>query len=189
MPRPVGDDSRPLTWDHLKKVKKPLEIRVPVYTDGEPIERLEKVRIELEAAKTRSLALKGTPGEAVAKADLDRLEAEEADAVAAVKATTKHFVIRKITPRGRKRYEETVEAHPPTDEQVAEAKANGQDRPPYNAETFAPALLSMSCSEPLLSVEEATELFDDWSITECSELFSACLAVNTGRRTVDLGKG
>lgn len=180
---------RPLTYDHLKSSKKPLEIKVPVYLDGEPIERLEKLREDLERAKTRHMALKGSPGEEEAAADLERLEAKRADAEQAVHDSTAWFVIRKVTPRGRKRYEEMVAAHPPTEEQVKEAAAAGQERPPYNAETFAPALLSMTCVEPVLTVEEATELFDDWTVTECTELFSACLAVNTGRRTVDLGNG
>jgi hypothetical protein len=180
---------RPQTWDHLKSAKKPLELRIPVYLDGEPIERLEKARVEQETAKTRHMALKGTPGEADALDDLERLDAAVSAAEDAVRESTAWFLIRKPSPRGRKQYEALVEAHPPTEKQVAEAHVNGQDRPPYDAETFAPALLSMSCAEPLLTVEQATELFDDWSITECSELFSACLAVNTGRRTVDLGKG
>ena len=180
---------KPLTYDHLKSAKKPLELKVPVYTDGEPIELLEKIRAEIEVAKTRHLALQGTPAEDEAKAELDRLEAEEVDAVAAVRLTTEHFVIRKITPRGRKRYEEMVAAHPPTAEQIAEATEKGQEKPPYNDETFYPALLSMSCAEPVLTVEEATEILDDWTVTEGTELIAACLAVNTGRRTVDLGKG
>lgn len=181
--------ARPLTYDHLKSAKKPLELRVPVYLDGEPIERLEKLRAEAEVAKTRHLALKGTPAEAEAKAYVDRLEVEEAEAVTAVKETTATFVIRKPTPRGRKRYEALVNAHPATDAQAEQAKKDGQEPPPYNDETFYPALLSMSCVEPLLTVEEAAELLDDWTPTEALELIGACLAVNTGRRTVDLGKG
>lgn len=180
---------RPPTWDHLKSAKKPLEIRIPVYLDGEPIERLEKIRIDAEAAKTRHMALKGTPAEPDALDDLERMEADLSSAEEAVRESTATFLIRKPSPKGRKRYEALVEAHPPTDEQVAKAKEDGQDRPQYDAETFAPALLSMCCAEPLLTVEEATDLFEDWSITECSELFSACLAVCNGRRTVDLGKG
>lgn len=196
---------RPPTWDHLKSAKKPLELRIPVYLNGEPIERLEKAREALEAAKTRHLALQDqseraaalTPGDTItdtpvlveAAVDVERQAAEVSAAEEAVRESTAWFVIRKITPRGRKRYEQLVKAHPPTDEQVKEAADQGQERPSYDAETFAPALLSASCVEPLLTLEEATELFDDWSLTECSELLSACLAVNTGRRTVDLGKG
>lgn len=180
---------RPPTWDHLKSAKKPLEIRVPVYLDGDPIDRLEKIRDDVERAKTREMALKDTPAHGDALYDLTRLEAEVCAVEEAVRESTAWFVIRKPTPQGRKRYEALVEAHPPTGEQVQEANDQGQERPPYNAETFAPALLSMSCAEPLLTVEEASDLFDDWSVTECSELFVACLRVNTGRRTVDLGKG
>ncbi len=180
---------RPQTWDHLKSAKKPIELKVPVYLDGEPIERLEKVRVDLEAAKTRHMALKGTPGEQDALDDLERLEREASAAEEAVRDSTFNLLIRKPSPQGRKRYERLLKEHPPTEAQVEEAKADGQDRPPYDADTFAPALLSFACAEPLLTVEEATELYEDWSITEVTEIFSACLAVCTGRRTVDLGKG
>lgn len=180
---------RPTTYDHLKSAKKPLEMRIPVYLDGEPIERLEKAREEVEALRTRHLALAGSPGEPAGADQLEAAEAERSAAEEAVRDSTAWFVLRKIAPRGRKRYEEMVAAHPPTPEQVEEAAKAGQERPPYNADTFAPALLSMTCVEPIFTLEEATELFDDWTITEVTEIFSACLAVNTGRRTVDLGKG
>lgn len=180
---------RPPTWDHLKSAKKPLEIRHPVYLDDEPIERLEKLREEVERAKTRELALKETPAHPDARDDLERLERDLSAAEDAVRESTAWFVIRQPSPKGRKRYEALVEAHPPTEGQVKEATEKGQDKPPYNDETFYPALLSLACAEPLLTVEEATELFDQWTHTECLPLVAACLAVCTGRRTVDLGKG
>lgn len=187
---------KPLTYDHLKSSKKPLELRIPSYLDDEPIERLEKLREDLERAKTREMALRpkkgdeeASPGHNEAGADLERLEYEVRAAEEAVRASTAWFVFRKPTPQGRKRYEKLVDAHPPTEEQIAEATAEGREKPPYNSETFAPALISFACAEPVLTIEEATELLEDWSFTECAELFSAALAVCTGRRSVNLGNG
>ena len=181
---------RPATYDRLRK-KQPLELRIPVYLEQEPCERLEKLRGELDAARTRQrvvrpqLSSSGDP-QPVESDDVAHLEAEVAAAEEAVRESTVTMVMRQI---GRKRYDALVDAHPATDEEKAEAAKAGREAPPYNVETFAPALVSASCAEPLMTVEQVQELFDEWSTGELNELFTAALAVNTGRRTVDLGKG
>ena len=183
---------RPPTFDHLRK-KQPLELRIPVYLEQEPVERLTKLQEDLEAARAHDRVVAeqmrqstNTPVDLAPSQEVTRLVAEVDGAETAVRESTVTVVIRQI---GRKRYDALIDAHPPTDDEKAEAVKAGLEPPPYNAETFAPALISASCAEPLMTVEQVQELFDEWSTGEINELFAAALAVNTGRRTVDLGKG
>lgn len=180
---------RPATYDRLRK-KQPLEVRVQVYLEDEPIQRLTRIRDDLEKARTRhrvasdQLEASGTPVEP--SADVARLEAQEAEAEEAVRGSIIEVVVRQM---GRKRYDALVDAHPVTDEQKEAAKADGLEPGVWNGDTFPAALISASAAEPLMDPEEVQVLLDEWTTAECTELFTAALAVNTGRRTVDLGKG
>lgn len=77
-------------------------------------------------------------------------------------------------------YDALILAHPPTEQQTAD----GHD---WNPETFAPALIAATVTDPM-SVEEATELLDIWGGMDANDLFGAALSVQMVKRS-DLGKG
>lgn len=82
-------------------------------------------------------------------------------------------------------WDKIVHKHPPTSEQRADGAA-------YNPNTFGPALLSACCVEPVLDMNEWTELWNsnEWSKGELSELF--WVAVNLCQRGLDvnpIGRG
>lgn len=173
---------RPATFDHLKKKDKLRQV-VSIPLDGDAVEAFDQATSNLERARLLG--------------ESDSLEAlqELVDrAKEAVEDTSVRMVFQSI---GRKAYDALLMAHPPTEEQVAEFQdenrqkdgSPGKGKPPYNIETFAPALIAASCVDPELTPEQVEELWDEWNSTELAELWMAALAVNTQRRVVHLGNG
>lgn len=172
-------DNRPLTFDHLRSQKKPLEAKVQLILNDDVIDAVNE-------------AVASGNDEAIVAA---RQAAEEA---------TVTFRLRSI---GRKRFEALLQEHPPTDEDIAEvaeqfpvdAQAPGEvqakqraeqraARPAYHAETFAPALLAKVCYDPVLDEAEWSELMDEWNTAEVMELFLQAMSVCSSRRVVPLGE-
>lgn len=79
----------------------------------------------------------------------------------------------KVRAIGQRAYDELLSEHPPTKKQ----KDSGDS---YNIDTFCPALISRSLVEPIITVEEAAELWasETWSRGELTELFFSCVDVN-----------
>ena len=73
---------------------------------------------------------------------------------------------------GAKEYDDLIAKHPPTSEQKKEGGS-------YNVDTFAPALIAACSSEPKLTPNEASEIWNspDWSRGEIMELFLASVEV------------
>jgi hypothetical protein len=73
---------------------------------------------------------------------------------------------------GSKTYDVLVGMHPPTAEQKKEGAA-------YNPDTFGPALISACAITPLITPNEAKELWEseEWSRGEVMELFVAAVEV------------
>jgi hypothetical protein len=171
---------RPATFDHLKK-KQPLERRVTIALDQETLEAFDAAGDALERAK-----LLNEPTE--------ELETALEEARAKLEETSAVLVFRSI---GRKAYDRLVDTYPPTPEQIKEFQEDNPDRegnpgkgkPPYDIDHFAPALVAASCVDPAMTIEEVTELFDEWNAVEVAELWVAALEVNTQRRVVSLGNG
>lgn len=170
---------KPVTFDHLKK-KAPVERRVRIPLSQDAVDTFDAATEAYERAK-----ILGEPTEALAEAlAVARTAVEESSVV---------MLFRCI---GRKAYDDLLEAHPPTDDQVKEFQddnpnrdgtPNTRGRPPYNIETFPAALVAASCVEPEMTYEQVCEIFDEWNSTEVSELWVAALEVNTQRRVVQLG--
>ena len=70
-------------------------------------------------------------------------------------------------------YDKMISEHPPTREQEARSEQ-------YNIHTFAPALISACAVEPLMTVEDAVELYesDEWSGGEIGALFWCAQRLN-----------
>lgn len=89
---------------------------------------------------------------------------------------------------GRRRYDQLIQAHPPTDAQMDDAEKKKVDPPSYNIETFTPALLTETIVEPQMTSDQIQVLFDDWGTGEIMRLFFAALEVNTGSKVDDFVK-
>jgi hypothetical protein len=76
-------------------------------------------------------------------------------------------------------YDDLMAEHPPT-------KAQKEEGSSYNPDTFAPALIAAVVSEPKLTIEQATEIWNSktWSRGELRDLFIGC--VNLCSRGLDL---
>lgn len=200
----MGD--RPQTFDHLRK--KPIEQRVTVYLDDEPIDALSDARDELAAAQTladatydRRLALAraANPPASELMTIEAGLDAERAAATAdartaveaaeqAVRESAQTFVFR--SP-GRKAFEDLVAEHPPTEadhDDTRKTTGRPEALARWHSDTFTPALLAATCVDPKLTVEEAQAVYDEWTDAEVGALVAAALTVCQGARQVDVGK-
>lgn len=171
--------------DDLRVGKKPLTRKLTVYLDDEHHEAFREARAELDRATT--LAKSNSDKYA------DRLEAAEAELerlTELVKGSAREVHFKAI---GRKRYDELIRQpeHRATDEQhedFAKEMGNPKARAPFNGDTFPQALVAESMYRPDLSLEDVQEIFETWNSAEINELFGAAMEVNTGRRSVELGK-
>jgi hypothetical protein len=91
---------------------------------------------------------------------------------------------------GRGRWERLREAHPPTEEQIADAKTKmGEDAVlEFNPDTFPIVAIAASCIQPELTEAQVAEIWDseDWNEEECARLLQMALQVNQTRRVANL---
>lgn len=81
---------------------------------------------------------------------------------------------------GRRRYNELLADHPPTDKQKQEA-ADADAVLAYNPDTFPPLLLAASCVEPTdMDVDDWSDIWENWSEGQVGPLWRTCLAANMG---------
>ena len=78
--------------------------------------------------------------------------------------TTADFTLRALK---RTEYRALLDEHPPVKE--------GAD---WNGDTFPPALLTASAIDPVLTLEQATEMWAEWEAGEMGRLFLACWQLN-----------
>lgn len=101
---------------------------------------------------------------------------------------------------GRKPWEKLIEGHPATDEQqndfVQQQLRQGvppsrAERLRWNHETFPPAAIAACLVDPVLTIDQAQEIWDSerWSQDELAKLFAGCVAVNETSGTAEWGKG
>lgn len=171
------------TADHLISAKKPIVIREYFGVPEDEAIALEVAKRALDRARTLndgSEAGENRVKRAQAEADRARDAVRNADGVVEV-------VMRSI---GRGQWEKLREAHPPTDEQQKAAKeAAGEDAVlEFNPETFPMAAIAAACSQPTLTVEQATEIWnsEDWNEEECARLLQMAIQANQTRRVANL---
>lgn len=175
------DTGKPL--DRLR-TKKGLVRKIPVYLDSDILQEYEDAQAEAEDG-----------------AEDDRVKERLAAAQAALDSTTVTMVLRRPevvyedeygvtrTLRGRQAYEWLMENHPPTDAQNAESQEIHKVNAPYNADTFAPALISACCEDPVMTPEEVDELISEWTLPEVMVVFSAAMEICNSSQVGPLGKG
>lgn len=107
-----------------------------------------------------------------------------------------------LTGIGPTRVEAMIDAHPPTDAQIATDAAAGRRRPQYDQDTFAPALLAATITHVAYSddpdgaidgmtLEQTTALWgSSISVEDREALFYTALRLDQqGTMVGDLGKG
>jgi hypothetical protein len=158
---PPAPLKRVATLDHLRG-KKPVEAEVPILLED--------------------VAAPESPPEGLEGHDAQEWQNYE-------KLLAENTVVMRFRSVGRKVFDELVNACPPTEKQIAEAKENKEPIPNWDAETFTPTLIQASCIEPELTDAAIKEIFDEWNQGELMKLWTVALAVNTTERTGVLGKG
>lgn len=173
------------SYKDVKKRKKPAIVKVPIAMDGEFADDFNAAVQRLNAAKDQVADnprdKSAQVEQAAAQEEVDALRPEVEDQVV-------EFIFRSI---GRRRFEELVDACPPTKAQKTEATKKGEEEPGWNVDTFPPTLIAAAVVSPEMTEEEAFEMWDDddWNQAELVSLFLAALAVNQQRKIVELGKG
>jgi predicted RND superfamily exporter protein len=176
--------------DHLRSKKKPARKTIWVAGDSELAEELSELqeRLSREENMTRSIP-EGSSRREDALERLEELRAEVEAKRAQVRETSIKFVLQAIP---RKKYEEILEAHPPTAKQVEDYKSGGnKDSIEFNPDTFPMALIAACTVEPDVEHEELEAWLrdgDEWNNAEVLTLFMTAMEVNQSRRIVNLGK-
>lgn len=156
-PRPVP------TYDHLRK-KAPLEhvVRVPLSEDAvvahtEAVKALGRAELALKPLEDAAKAgEEPSPALLAARAERYEAKATAADAKAGLQDQT---VVMRFRSIGRQRYDDLMREHPPKDD-IGEDGKPVKSTDPYDAETFAPALVAASCVEPRMTYAQVMALFD-----------------------------
>lgn len=155
--------------------------------------RLQKLSTKKPSVATAQLVTDPLLVRALERARLEGSDDEVAELEAKVTEATVTFAFRSI---GRRALEALRLAHPPTDEDKAEAERHGVDPAvlPW-AETFEPALLAACLipeeGEDPLTAEDFAELYEseNWNAAELRSLFGTALSVNQTNSIEALGKG
>lgn len=164
-----------ITFETLKKRKKPQTEEVPVCMDP-------KVAEEYARAKERTKIARS----AYAKApeSLKEIKNEELETSLLAEAKVKdrfddEIVVFKFRAIGREPLDELISEHPPTDEHLAQAKKENVEIQ-FNVDSFPPALIAASCTSPKLTEAQAQEIWDseDWNSAELQRLYAAAMMVN-----------
>lgn len=165
--------------DHLPSLKKARTKTLWFATDFDLVEELEQLQ--------KQDGLAGLVGTAAATAAEELRQAKVTELREKLRKTSVKVVIRSLT---RKAYDDLVTAHPPTEEQLEEYKSSRQ-KPQFNLDTYPMALVLESIVEPEASKEDLEAWFnsDAWSGGEFTELFTACIQINSQSNVLNLGKG
>lgn len=173
--------------DHLKSRKKPARKSVWIAGDSELADELSDLEANLSREQQMLEVLQPGPRREVAVQTVAKLTEDVAAAKTLVRDSSIKFVFRAL---GAKKYDDLLSAHPPTEEQIATMKAQGEDNVPFNTDTFPIALIVASCIEPEMPPEEMSDWLsgDDWNQNEILTLFMTASQVNSMRSVVNLGK-
>ena len=179
------EKSKRLTYEDLKKRKKPTVKKVKISFDSQIADEFNSLRVAVEEARDD---VKQFPRDKESRTKLVNLEEAFSEIELKAEESTVEFVFRSI---GRAKFDEVMESCPPTDEQSKDAKLKGEDAPIWNGETFPPALVAAAIVDPELTEEQVFEIWEgeDWNHAEVLSLFMAALEVNQSRSVADLGKG
>lgn len=175
---------RPMTYDHLRSRKKPSFKTVRLPLDSEIADAYEDAKSDVDRLKIRfDYKPDDRNVQAEYNAAVDKMEQAKA-------LVLENSVVFKFRSIGRKRFDDLIGEHPPTDTQIKKAKDNGSGDINWNSDTFPVALISACLVEPKLEEHEVKDMWDseDWAGSELLLLFYGALDVNSNRRAIELGK-
>lgn len=178
---------KPVMRDHQKSKKKPVTRSVWISFDPELSEEVDAIDRQVTALRPRAARLKNDESLQKELADAERKLAEKQ---AELRTVSEKFVFRSLS---RRRYDDLLTHHQPTDEQQKMAK--DQEGPDavleFNPETFPEALVAACLQEPAMTDEDVHDIFtgDDWNGAETMALFQTALTACISRGSVNLGNG
>lgn len=179
--------NRPVTFDHLKSMKKAIHKNVWICMDSEVAERHALSEEELRRVERRANT---RPEDAAAQDELAEAKKAHDKITEELRDQSVQFKFKSL---GRKKYEQLLMDHPISDEDIKRAERAGQDPSSLSwGQSFAPALVAACLVEPELTFEQVNEIFEDsdeWNGAETLLLFSTALEVNQTRAVPNLGKG
>ncbi len=149
----------------MMAAKTSARVDTPIQLDGAAAQRIDSLREEIREAHKADLRENRN---ALAPGLRDELR----EMVEQAKGTQVIFTFESI---GRLAWDAMVVAHPARAEDKKIEKEAA-----WNLDTFPPALIAASCVEPEMTLEEATEIWEDpdWSGNELTRLFSTAWMVN-----------
>jgi hypothetical protein len=183
---PTQESKQPVTYDHLKSRKKPVQKFVWIALDPELADEEADQKQLVDRLRIRHIARPDDTSVTKELADAEQ-KLEGLTATLRKPDNSTKFVFRSI---GRRRYDDLIGEHQPTEEQIAELKRDEPDATlEFNPATFPPAIVAACIVEPALTKSEINDMWDSeaWNAVELSSLFEACLLANNTRRLLDLG--
>ena len=170
-----GKAAKKQTISEIRAKKKAVTKTVRIQLDGQIANELAALREAHRSARDAD-RLSNEPDKAPA------ITAEIEDLVERATETEAVFEFQSI---GRPNYDALVEQpeHKPTKDQK-------RDGAQFNTDTFPPAVVSATCVNPEITLEEAVEMFSDpaWNGAELARLFEAAVSVNTDTGDIPLSR-
>ena len=155
------------TLEEIRRLKKPNRQTVEILLDPEMADDIKRLEKDLRDARRLDARENRNPQAPGIEKQLETLQEEALE-------YTAEFVFQDI---GRKRFEDLIKAYPPSEE---EKEAGNQ----WDPEAFAPALVAATAFQPEMTIEEASDLLNEWGHGEAEALFTAALLVCTERAPV-----
>lgn len=162
------------SMSEILKLKKPNVRSCHILLDSSLAHEIQELQFQVEKLETKlknkghssSLADRDRPNLEKLKEELEQKE-EEAEEF------TVEFKFQDI---GRKKYDELVRDNRPTDEEKKEYKdAGGEGILQYSYLNFPPKLVAAASLEPKITLEEAEQIFEEWSEGDLEYLFTTAL--------------
>ncbi len=172
-----GKEAKAQTMADILAAKKPNSRTVDIILDSDLAQEIQLKTFELEQMKARTKGKKSlAEGTVNLEKELDDLFETAADTVAT-------FTFKDI---GRKSFDALLVAHQPTAAQKKNVADQGGGVLEYNQETFPPALMAASAIDPEMTVEEAEEIYHNWSSGDAEILFTTAILVCKERASLPL---
>lgn len=174
------------TMEEIVRLKKPNRKEAPILLDSELSAEITKKQQEIEALDRK---VKSSRGKSLADTTGKELLTLSEELEALLDKAEESTVIFTFQDIGRKKYDDLVRDHPPTDDQKKEFKEQGGNGVlAYNPETFPQALMSKTCIQPIMTLEEAEKICEEWSEGDIETLFFTAIAACKERTSVPLSK-
>lgn len=161
------------TMSEIKRIKKPNQRSCHILLDSSLSHRIdEKVR-EIELLERRQ---KGKIGGSLADTTVKELEQLIAELETLEEEAAEYTVEFTFQDIGRRAYDDLLKEHRPSEDEKKEYKeAGGEGVLGYSTATFPIALISRCSLTPKITIQEAEEIFNEWSEGDIELLFMTAL--------------